>query len=78
MEKGQILGWMLVAVGAFVLWLALKAMRDGSVTYGDKVTQRTYTRAGSPGSFWAGVAFYLFLGAGLIVAGALAVFGVLA
>ena len=70
-------GWLLALVGLVPLLIAYKAIQKGSVRVGDKVSQTRYSREDAPAAFWAGVGFYVLLGAALIVLGILYALGIL-
>jgi len=70
-------GWMIAFVGVVPIWIAVQAVKRGSVRVGDKVETTRYVRADAPVAFWFGAAFYAVLGVGLIVLGVLVLLGVL-
>lgn len=72
-----ILGCSLILIGFVPFWFARQAIRTGEVRIGDQVSKTTYRREEDLAAYWFGVSFYVLLGVGLLVLGALAVAGIL-
>ena len=68
---------LLIPTGLIPLYFAYRAVKTGTVRFGDQVSKQSYSREESPGSFWFGGAFHALMGVGLMVIGGLVAMGVI-